>query len=92
MSSELFSPAAIFFGAAVVVVVGVCFILFVGGIIEGYRAGPNGLPPKPHRQESGPVCANRDCNLAHPPEARYCRRCGQPLPHMRRPFDDMQAA
>jgi hypothetical protein len=40
-------------------------------------------PRSPLKVEPAGMCSNRKCRKINVPEARYCSRCGQPLPGAR---------
>lgn len=33
------------------------------------------------RSTAGPICPSKHCGHHNPPQAHYCARCGQELPH-----------
>ncbi|HEX8322945.1 MAG TPA: hypothetical protein VF595_03435 [Tepidisphaeraceae bacterium] len=78
---------------AVIAVAGLLFCVWaVAAVLRGSarvvrRSVRKVIRPKHRRsfkEPAGQGCGNRDCLCANPPYARFCRRCGRPLPALLR--------
>lgn len=70
---------------AVVAVAGVLFCVWASvAAVRGLARMVFGSRKSPPRLNGGQACVHDDCLCTNPNHARFCRRCGRPLPGLMR--------